>query len=148
MNQPTDIPNDMTALRQRFAELERPRRPRSTRDVILHELMPEIEKKLRRGWRYADIVAGLREVGLSVSVQTLRNYVTKARQDRSRSAASAPTKSSQRQSAAASKGAEKTSSPAVESPATTASMETTKTQAARIHRRAKNKAFAGFDESP
>ena len=148
MIQPTDISNDITALRKRFAQMERPKRPRSTRDVILHELMPEIETKLRRGWRYADIVAGLREVGLSVSVQTLRNYVAKSRQDRDRLAVSAPTKSSRRQMAAVSKGAKKVSSPAAESPATTASMETTKTQAARIHRRAKNKAFAGFDESP
>lgn len=148
MTQPTDIPNAMVALRQQFAQLERPARPRSTRDLILHELMPEIEKKLRRGWRYADIVAGLQEVGLSVSVQTLRNYVTKARQKRGKSAASAPTTSSQRQSAAASKDAEKVLSPAVESPVTTASMETTKTQASRIHRRAKKKTFAGFDESP
>ena len=148
MIQSTDISNYITALRQRFAQLERPRRPRSTRDLILHELMPEIETKLSRGWRYADIVAGLQEVGLSVSVQTLRNYVAKARQDRGKSAASAPTKSSQRQSAVASKGAKKVSSPAVESPATTASMETTKIQAARSPRRAKNKPFAGFDESP
>ena len=71
---------DITTFRDRFTALERPSQPRSTRAVIMQELMPAIEAKLHKGWRYADIVAGLQQLGLHVSANTLRNYVARARQ--------------------------------------------------------------------
>ena len=148
MTSSSDLPPDIKQLRQQFAQLERPTRPRSTRDVILHELMPEIEKKLSRGWRYADIVVGLREVGISVNASTLRNYVATARQGLGTPSASTQPRSSKRISAAASKHTENASAPSAELPARTATTETTHKPAIRLRRRTQKTAFAGFDETP
>ena len=105
--------------------------------------MSEIEKKLSRGWRYADVAAGLREVGISVSASALRNYVAKARQDRGKSAALAPTKSGKNRPTTDSKHAVK----AVSSTAKQ-SMEISKPSFTRPRRGGKKTGFAGFDETP
>ena len=79
VDKPAYSPEDADAIRSQFAALERPKRHLSTRQLIMEEMMPEIEKKLQSGWRYDDLVEGLRQVGINLSANTLRNYVARAR---------------------------------------------------------------------
>ena len=71
--------DQVQSLLDRFTELETPPRTLSTRELITTVMLSELESKLARGWSYADLVAGLEQVGITVGVATLRNYVNAAR---------------------------------------------------------------------
>ena len=137
-------PAEIATLRQQFAALERPARPRSTRALILHELMPDIENKLNSGWRYADVVAGLDELGIAISPNTLRNYVARARQNRGKSATST------RLPKTTTTTPKQVPVRAATTVTATPQASTTQAPAARPQRRThkKVKPFAGFDEAP
>lgn len=69
---------DRAAAKQAIARLE----PRSAAGR-LRELMPEIERKVREGVRYADIVAALEEGGIKIGLETFRKYLHRYRKARS-----------------------------------------------------------------
>ena len=122
-------PEAVNKVLERFAGLDRPARPLTTRQLIIEVLMPDIEAKLADGWRYHDLVAGLRQVGIEIQPNTLRNYVAKARAGRVRNAS--PVRATKR----AAEKAPPSITPPEPPPATSP------------NRRPK-RAFAGFDESP
>jgi len=74
MAKPIYTTEDVDTVCSQFASLERPKRPLTTRQLIQQEMMPEIEKKLKSGWSYDDLVEGLRQVGITLRANTLRNY--------------------------------------------------------------------------
>ena len=133
VDKPAYSPEDADGIRSQFAALERPKRQLSTRQFIIDEMMPDIERKLKSGWRYDDLVEGLRQVGISIRANTLRNYVARAR-----------AKSAKKVSRKTAPAHPKTAAPTgPQEPATA-----TQNPPTRRRSRRQKPDFAGFDESP
>ena len=132
-DKPFYTPENVDDILGQFAALEQPKRQLSARQLIMDEMMPEIERKLQSGWRYDDLVEGLRQVGISLRANTLRNYVARARGKGSKKTSKKAAPSRQKEPAAT-----------VPQPPANAGDNP---PAVHPRRRPKRK-FAGFDESP